>query len=114
MWFLQIVRSFFYMLDSTLFNFIPTVYDLLITISRTTILTQGQIKQFADRIQLLLGVFMLFKVSFSLITYIVNPDDFSDKAKGFGKLWMNIILSLIMLIGVPYIFSMAYDLQARV
>lgn len=114
MWFLQIVRSFFYMLDSTLFNFIPTVYDLLISISRTSILSQGQIKQFADRIQLLLGVFMLFKVSFSLITYIVNPDDFSDKAKGFGKLWMNIILSLIMLIGVPYIFSMAYDLQARV
>ena len=111
MWFQQIIRTFFFSLDSTLFNFIPTVYDLLITISRTTILTQGQIKQFADRIQMLLGVFMLFKVSFSLITYIINPDDFSDKSKGFGKLWMNIIISLIMLVIVPYIFSMAYQLQ---
>ena len=114
MWFLQIVRSFFYTLDSTLFNFIPTVYDLLITISRTTILTQGQIKAFADRIQLLLGVFMLFKVSFSLITYIINPDDFSDKGKGFGKLWMNIVITLLMLVLVPYAFSMAYELQALI
>lgn len=114
MWFLQIVRSFFYTLDSTLFNFIPTVYDLLITISRTTILSQGQIKMFADRIQMLLGVFMLFKVSFSLITYIINPDDFSDKSKGFGKLWMNIVITLLMLVLVPYAFSMAYELQALI
>lgn len=112
MWFQQIVRTFFYSLDNVLFNFIPTVYDLLISISRTSILSQGQIKQFADRIELFLGIFMLFKVSFSLITYILNPDEFSDKSKGFGKLWMNIIVSLIMLVIVPYIFNMAYQLQA--
>ena len=114
MWFLQVVRSFFYTLDSTLFNFIPRVYDLLIEISRTSILTQGQIKTFADRIQLLLGIFMLFKVTFSLITYIINPDEFSDKGKGFGKLWQNITVSLIILILTPYAFNLAYELQAMV
>lgn len=114
MWFLQIVRSFFFTLDSTLFNLIPKVYDLLITISRTSILTQGQIKVFSDRIQALLGVFMLFKVTFSLITYIINPDDFSEKSKGFGKLWQNVIISFIILILTPYAFSMAYDLQAMI
>lgn len=114
MWFLQIVRSFFFTLDSTLFNFIPQVYDLLIAISRTSILTQGQIKQFADRIQLFLGVFMLFKVTFSLITYIVMPDEFSDKSKGFGKLWQNIIISLVLLILTPYAFNMAYEFQAMI
>jgi len=114
MWFSQIVRSFFFTLDSTLFNFIPQVYDLLIAISRTSILTQGQIKQFADRIQLFLGVFMLFKVTFSLITYIVMPDEFSDKSKGFGKLWQNIIISLVLLILTPYAFNMAYEFQAMI
>lgn len=114
MWFLQIVRSFFFTLDSTLFNFIPKVYDLLMTISRTSILTQGQIKQFADRIQIFLGVFMLFRVTFSLITYIIMPDEFSDKGKGFGKLWQNIIISLVLLVLTPYAFNLAYEFQAMV
>ena len=114
MWFLQIVRSFFFMLDSAIFNFIPTIYDLLMLISRTSILSQGQIKEFADRIQVLLGVFMLFKVSFSLITYVINPDEFSDKSKGFGKLWQNVIIALIMLVLSPYAFNMAYDFQAMI
>ena len=73
-------------IDSTLFNFIATLYDLLIAISRTSVLSQGDIAAFAIRIEILLGIFMLFKMSFSLITYIVNPDDFTDKQKGFGKL----------------------------
>lgn len=113
-WFLQLIRQFFYSLDSVLYNFIPVMYDLIILISRTTILSQSQIKEFADRVQLLLGVFMLFKVSISLITYIINPDDFSDKSKGFGKLWLNIIISLVLLIVTPYIFSLAYDFQAKI
>ena len=114
MLFLQIIRQFFYSIDSVLYNFIPVMYDLIISISRTSILSQGQIKEFADRVQLLLGIFMLFKVSFSLITYIINPDDFSDKGKGFGKLWLNIIVSLILLVVTPYIFSLANEFQAKV
>lgn len=114
MWFLQIIRTFFFALDNVLFNFIPTVYDLLITISRTTILSQGQIKAFSDRIQMLLGVFMIFKVAFSLITYIINPDEFSDKGKGFGKLWQNIVISLILLVLTPYAFDLAYKFQGMV
>ena len=114
MWFLQIIRSFFFTLDNTLFNFIPFMYDVLIKISRTSILSQGEIQEFAGRIQSFLGVFMLFKVSFSLVTYLVNPDEFSDKSKGFGKLWQNAIISLLMLVLVPYAFNMAYDLQAMI
>lgn len=57
---------------------------------------------------------MLFKISFSLITYIVNPDDFSDKSKGFGKLIQNTVVSLVLLVLTPYIFQMAYNLQTKV
>ena len=57
---------------------------------------------------------MLFKLSFSLITYVVNPDDFSDKSKGFGKLIQNAVISLAMLVLVPYAFQMAFNLQAKI
>ncbi len=114
MWFWKIIRRFFMSLDTVLFNFIGTLYDLLLSISRTSILSQGDIAEFARRIELLLGIFMLFKLSFSLITYIVNPEDFSSKDKGFGKLIQNGVVSLVLLVVVPYIFSMAYNLQAKV
>ena len=114
MWFAKIMVRFFMSIDATLFNFISTLYDLLIAISRTSILSQGDIAQFAYRIELLLGIFMLFKLSFSLITYIVNPDDFTDKSKGFGKLIQNAVISLAMLVLVPYAFQMAFNLQAKI
>lgn len=110
-WLQTIIRGTFFAIDNALYYFIESVYNLIIDISRTSILTQGQIKMFADRIQILLAVFMLFKVSISIITYIVNPDDFSDKSKGFGKLLQNTIISLLMLVLVPYAFSMAYEFQ---
>ena len=114
LWFSKILIRFFISIDSILFNFIATLYNLLIAISRTSVLTQGDIAQFAARIEILLGIFMLFKMSFSLITYIVNPDDFTDKQKGFGKLVQNSVISLVLLVLVPYIFQMAFNLQAKV
>ena len=111
MWFTKLMRTFFFGLDKIIYNFIPTIYSLLISIARTSILTQADISKMADRIYRLLAVFMVFKVTFSLIMYVVNPDDFSDKSKGVGKLTTNIIISLSLLIITPYIFRWAYDLQ---
>lgn len=108
------LRIIFHWLDSIIFSAIPEVYDLLMKIARTSILTQGDIASMADRIYKLLAVFMIFKVTFSLIMYVVNPDDFMDKSKGVGKLVTNIIISLALLILTPYIFRYAYELQTAI
>ena len=78
MWFTTLIREFFFSIDKVIYNFISTLYDLLITIARTSVLTQADIAEMADRIYKLLAIFMIFKVTLSLITYVVNPDDFSD------------------------------------
>lgn len=111
MWFQKLMKQFFFGIDQVVYNFISTIYDLLISIARTSILSQADILDMADKIYKLLAVFMIFKVTFSLITYVVNPDDFSDKSKGISKLATNIIISLGLLILTPYIFNMAYRLQ---
>ena len=111
MWFQTLMRQFFFNIDKIVFNFISTIYDFLITIARTSVLSQADIIDMADRIYKLLAIFMIFKVTFSLIMYVVNPDDFSDKNKGVGKLGTNIVISLALLILTPYIFSYAYQLQ---
>ena len=111
MWFQTLMRQFFFNIDKIVFNFISTIYDFLITIARTSVLSQADIMDMADRIYKLLAIFMIFKVTFSLIMYVVNPDDFSDKNKGVSKLGTNIVISLTLLILTPYIFSYAYQLQ---
>ncbi|MBQ9072524.1 MAG: hypothetical protein IJY25_05155 [Bacilli bacterium] len=111
MWFQKLMKQFFFGIDQIVYNFISQVYDLLISIARTSILSQADILDMADRVYKLLAVFMIFKVTFSLITYVVNPDDFSDKSKGVAKLGTNIVISLALLILTPYIFNYAYRLQ---
>ncbi len=111
MWFQKLMKQFFFGIDQVVYNAISSIYDLLISIARTSILSQADILDMADRIYKLLAIFMIFKVTLSLITYVVNPDEFSDKSKGISKLSMNIIISLGLLILTPYIFNMGYKLQ---
>lgn len=105
------IRNMMFSIDKIIYAMISKVYDLLITIARTSPLSQADILAIADRIYKLLAIFMVFKVTFSLIMYVVNPDDFTDKSKGLGKLSLNIVLVFALLILTPHIFNMAYDLQ---
>jgi len=111
MWFTTLIRQFFFLIDRVVYNFISSIYDVLIAIARTSVFSQGDIMDMADRIYKLLAIFMVFKVTLSLITYVVNPDDFSDKSKGISKLSKNIIISLALLILTPKIFNYAFELQ---
>ena len=113
-WFLGLIREFFFAIDKIVYNFIPKVYDLLITIARTSPISQTEIAKIADRIYGFIAVFMIFKVTLSLITYVLNPDDFSDKSKGVSKLTTNVIISLCLLILTPYIFNYAYQFQTMI
>ena len=77
---------------------IDDIYGLLLQIARTSIFDQEVISQFSQRIYAIVGIFMLFKVSVSLITYILNPDDFTDKEKGFTSIIKRIVISLAMIV----------------
>ena len=107
----KLLRSIFYSIDDVIYRQIPRLYDLILAIARTSPLSQATIADMASRIYKLLAVFMIFKVTFSLIMYIVNPDDFSDKSKGVSKLITNIVISLGLLVLTPYIFSYAFQFQ---
>lgn len=109
---IKTLRTMFYSLDKVIYGLIDNVYGLLIQISKTSVFSQTAIHSFSQRVYALVGIFMLFKVSISLITYVLNPDEFSDKEKGFTSIIKRIILSLVMLVLCPYVFNEAYELQA--
>ena len=121
-WFLNILRMLFTFLDRLVYALITYLYQLFLyltnldifkmsTLTNNSTAGDNVILNFASRIYALLGIFMLFRVSFSILQYMVNPDDFSDKGKGFGKMVTNILVSLVLIVTVPYIFQTAFEVQ---
>ncbi|MCM1370350.1 MAG: hypothetical protein NC181_00455 [Clostridium sp.] len=108
------VRKLLAGLDKIIVWLIETLYSLLNDISRVKIFENDAIKDFAGRIAVILGIFMLFKLSFSFLTYIINPEQLTDKSKGFGKLIQNIVVALVLLTSYQFLFSKAMDLQLAI
>lgn len=108
----KLFSGLFILLDTIIYCAVDLLYRMFILISEAGVFTPENIKTFGNRIYILLGVFMLFKVSFSFINYILNPDSFSDNSKGVSKLLMNFFVVLVGIVSVPYIFQAAYSLQS--
>ncbi len=99
------------MIDGVVYYLIEVIYGLLMDIASATPFNNEIFSTFAERIYALLGLFMLFKVSFSLIKYIVNPDEFSDKAKGGKKMVTNILIVLVLIVATPIAFDWMMKIQ---
>ena len=111
-WYVDVIRALFGMLDGIIYGLISTVYELIEEIAHYKVFES--IDDFTGRIYALLGIFMLFKVSFSFINYIVNPDSFTDKEKGVQKIIKNIVIMFVMLIICPWFFNTLWQLQANI
>lgn len=109
-WFEDILRNLFYVLDKLVYLFINLIYQLFISLSQINI-SQDIVENFASRIYALLGIFMLFRLAFSLITYLINPDNVKDQQKGAGALVKRIFISIMLMALVPTIFREAFELQ---
>ena len=108
----NLFRTLMFFFDNIIYDFIPTVYSLLLYLAQIDIFsTDGNIAKLMNQIYTLLGIFMLFKLAFSFLRYIIDPEAMSDKSKGVSKLIMNTIVVVILLVTVPYIFNIAYKLQ---
>ena len=111
MWFLKVLRMLFITLDWAVYNLASLLYELFVMISETGIFRTEAMRTFANRLYFFLGLIMIFKVSISIIQYIMNPDAVKDAKLGAGKLLKNIIVILLGIVLVPYVFEMAFSLQ---
>ena len=109
----SVLRWIFSRLDYIVIFVITQLYSLLVQIMDTNVFNK-LIYQYLGRIYTFLGVFMVFKLSLSIINYVINPDMLSDKSKGFGKLITNVVISLILLAITPNLFNAAFNLQTDI
>ena len=112
--FSQLIRAFFATIDSAVYSFIAVIYNLIEDLANTSILSMTDMNEFASRIYALLGIFMLFKVSFSIISYIVSPDKISDSSTGMGGIIKNVLITLVLILIVPTCFTLLYEAQSAI
>lgn len=111
---LDLVRQIFVIFDSIVYSLIMFGYQLILYLATVDLSKFGGVSALVNRIYILLGIYMLFKLAFSFIQYIVSPDSFSDSSKGFGKLITNVIISLTLLVATPWLFSELYQVQGYI
>ncbi len=123
-WLTDVFRWLMFQIDQLVYGLIYYCYELLMYLANldlfdmtkvydgTADATNNIILNVASRVYVLLGVFMLFLLAFSILQYIVDPNQFSDNSKGFGKLVTRVMTSLILIVAVPFIFGIAFKAQS--
>ena len=64
-----------------------------------------------NKISLLIGVFMVFRVAFWLIELLVSPDKLTDKEKSPAKIIQKVLVSVVLLAITPTLFEYAFKFQ---
>lgn len=90
-------RGFLAILDSIGYFFLNGIFNIFFTIANASFFQGDVIDTFYSRIQMILGIFMIFRLTLTFLEIIVNPDLYKDKQKGAASLVKRIAIMLILL-----------------
>ena len=94
-------------LFDTLLRLIAALYDLFNMIASHRLFDDNVIQTIYTRVGLVLGLFMVFRLTFSAIEYLINPDNITDKQKGIGNIIKKVLIVVILLGSVHFLFNTA-------
>ena len=92
----DIIRSLFSTLDIPAYAILGVIYELFFNVATADLFSNEMIMKFYGRVQVILGVFMMFQLAMTILRGIVNPDSFT-KDKGIGTLITRVITALILI-----------------
>ena len=121
------------LIDRPAFLILGVVYEVFFKVATAELFTNELVRTIYYRCQMVIGIFMLFKFSVTILEGIVDPNRVTYKKNGAGKIISRIITSLVILslitpINIPnpsnkweeqlnsngIIFGALYSLQDRI
>ena len=78
----DIVRTIFSFLDRPAYWLLGIMYQLFFNVASADLFSNDTIMKFYGRVQLILGVFMMFKLALIILKGIVEPEGFFGGKKG--------------------------------
>ena len=97
-------------LVGNVFVFVNSAYKIFIALSKTNIFAASDYTAISGNIYKLLSIVMLFVLAYSILVKIVDPDSSKSGVDG-KKTLQKLIISLILIVLVPTIFTFAFGLQ---
>lgn len=95
--FINAGRTIMAFLDRIGVELLGAIYKIFYMVANATIIKGDVLKVFYSRIQLILGILMIFKLAMSILNIIINPDLIKDQKQGAGKIVTRIVVALFML-----------------
>ena len=109
----NILYELFILIDSIVYSIAAYAIQAFFAIAELDFVANGfeQISYIIGRIMILCGVFALFKLSFTLINYIIDPGKANKSAETGTKLVKNILIAIVLLVSLNLIFTSLYKFQ---
>lgn len=101
-------------IDGAIYDLICYVYEIFYYLATLNIFTEEHYQGIVSRIYVILGLFMLFVLAYSLLRAIINPDNFAKDEQSFPNLIKNVVISLVIIVLLPTVFSVAFNIQNSV
>lgn len=105
------IRTLFLSLCAAIYKLIVYTCDIFFSLGEAKILDDPTIQGIYTRVGLILGLFMVFRLTFAGIQYLIDPDTMLDKQKGIGNIVKKVLLVVLLLGSTQYIFKKAYEIQ---
>lgn len=107
----QSLRSLMGGIIVKIYELIEYMYLLFNYLAKAEILDNSFIAGIYQKVGMILGLFMIFKLTFSLIQSLINPDKLTDKKTGFSQIIMRCVISIVLLGITPSLFREAFKVQ---
>jgi hypothetical protein len=91
------IRTCFSFFDRGPYLILKYIYQLFFNVASAEVISGATIMSFFSRVQLIIGVFMMFQLAMSILKGIMNPDSFVDGKTGFGNIISRIVTALVLL-----------------
>ena len=114
---LGILTEGFYTLTSGIYYFLGSLYTFIVDLATTNFINSSVISDFVRTIYVLAGVFMLFRVAVSFLNSLIDPEKFTDKNEGAGKILKRLIIVVILMIALTpgsFVYNFLDRLQSAV
>ena len=100
-------------LDTFIYNLIGKAFNIFMAIAGARLLSTEAYMAVANKVYLIVGVLMLFVLSYSILRAIIDPDNHTKEELGEG-LVKRIVIAVVGLALVPVIFNMIYQAQGLI
>lgn len=107
----QALRTFSCKIAAILYDWIIDLYNVFMYTARAEILSNEFIQKIYNKVGMILGIFMVFKLAFSLIQALVDPSKFTDGKNGFASIIKRSVIAIVLLGITPSLFRTAFQFQ---